>query len=238
MHISLYDDGRIFKNEFDDLSLLPNTYGVKSKLKLLLPLIKNHKSEQHLLDVGCGHGVFIEEMNKYAKMTVGIDYSYGMLRQAQINCDSGIFFSVADAYFLPFHNDSFDIVTAIDLFQILGSIDKAVAELYRVTKTNGKIFIATNNSFFVFRFFERIHRKFRTLAGDSYQEEYFSRTLKYNPFKLRDLLSKHGFYKVTIRGVFLFPGPFRFLTSIFEHFEGVANLFLFLAHSFVLIARK
>ena len=70
-----------------------------------------------------------------------------------------------DVYKLPFRDNGLDLVTVIDLFQILGSIKNAVGELHRMIMGNGTIFVATNNASFSRSFIEPPYRKLKDMFG-------------------------------------------------------------------------
>lgn len=88
-----------------------------------------------LLDVGCAEGLFIRFLSKDREYSVGVDISKPKLMRAKAygnNHDSS--FILTDASCLPFRDSSFDMVICIDVLRYLINLDKAISELFRVSK--------------------------------------------------------------------------------------------------------
>jgi len=97
------------------------------------------------LDVGCGGGHMAVALAARIRELVAIDVTPQMLVQTSMLAGerglSNTGTCLADAQDLPFHSESFDIVSCrIVLHHILGA-GKAVAEMGRVLKGSGKLFI-------------------------------------------------------------------------------------------------
>ncbi len=96
-----------------------------------------------LLDVGCGPGtVTIDLAGRVAPgEVVGIDASSAVVEIARkAAADAGalnVTFDVADAYELPFADDSFDVVHAHQVLQHLTDPVAALREMRRVTRPGG-----------------------------------------------------------------------------------------------------
>lgn len=89
------------------------------KIKEYLKLDKNDL----MLDVGCG-----PYFADFECEVIGIDPSVELLKQAEIPVVNGI------AEFLPFKDNSFDIVMSITALQNFEDIDAALKEIKRVGK--------------------------------------------------------------------------------------------------------
>ncbi|MCI4439089.1 class I SAM-dependent methyltransferase [archaeon] len=94
------------------------------------------------LDEGCGPGTNSATLVENVKFYVALDISFGMTREAkdeiktmQWKADS----VVADATFLPFKNEIFDLLVAIAIFHHLPKDDvkTALGEVRRVLKKSG-----------------------------------------------------------------------------------------------------
>src|SRR5260221_13298060 len=110
--------------------------------KLILRLIKQYapvKSTLSILDAGCGTGRLAELMSKLGTVT-GIDMSDEALKFAKRH---GLQVQKASVMKLPFKDNSFDIITSIDVLYHKAVTDdsKALKELYRVLKLHGIIII-------------------------------------------------------------------------------------------------
>lgn len=104
------------------------------------------KSNQKLLDVGCGGGFFLNQAEKFLDCT-GIDFSEQALIQAKKNCNSKLV--LGSASFLPFKDDFFDFVVCLGSLEHFIEMEKALSEMKRVLKKKGKINIYVPNSDFI-----------------------------------------------------------------------------------------
>jgi len=101
-----------------------------------------------VLDIGCGPGIGARYwLSKGAKRVMGVDISEEATRDArewnkEIN---GADFTVVDAQALPFSNDSFDVVIALDVIEHLKTPDKLLRECRRVIKEGGIFICSTPN---------------------------------------------------------------------------------------------
>lgn len=103
-----------------------------------------------LLDVGCGPGI---DVNALSKLTggsgevIGIDHDHDMLKNAAQFCESNqsnnkIEFIQGSANELPFKNHYFDGCRSERLFMHLKYPERALFEMYRVTKRGGIVVVA------------------------------------------------------------------------------------------------
>ncbi|MGI6007309.1 MAG: class I SAM-dependent methyltransferase [Ruminococcus sp.] len=113
-----------------------------------LPLLP-WRPAMRILDVGCGGGATIAEMLERSPESVidGIDYSEVSVRQSEeMNRKYlGTRCSVcqADAADLPFPENTYDLVTAMETVYFWPDADRAFAEILRVLKPSG-IFAVIN----------------------------------------------------------------------------------------------
>jgi 2-polyprenyl-3-methyl-5-hydroxy-6-metoxy-1,4-benzoquinol methylase len=89
-----------------------------------------------ILDVGCGEGIVTERMAKLtAARTVGVDLGDQRLRDHWGRREGpGLSFEAASAYDLPFEDDAFDCVCALEVLEHLERPRAALAELARVAR--------------------------------------------------------------------------------------------------------
>ncbi|RYG48337.1 class I SAM-dependent methyltransferase [bacterium] len=92
-----------------------------------------------LLDLGCGPGALLSEMNAEAIVS-GADFSSYALDFCR---ERGILrLTRADAEALPFRKESFDLVTALDIFEHVEDDDAAFVEAFRVLKPGGALVLS------------------------------------------------------------------------------------------------
>lgn len=113
----------------------------------------NIKSDDVILDVGCGGGINIKRMAQDAKKVYGIDYSIESVNLSKevneklIN-DGKVEIMKGNVKDLPFEDNTFDIVTAFETVYFWPDIEKCFGEVKRVLKPGGIFLIGmeTNGS--------------------------------------------------------------------------------------------
>ncbi|HEX8854610.1 MAG TPA: glycosyltransferase [Thermoleophilaceae bacterium] len=98
-----------------------------------------------ILDVGCGPGRALAPLALRHQMT-GCDVSAEMLEEARRRCPSHVELVRADARSLPFADESFDAVIALDLLTHLPDLRAGVRELARVARSGGPVIFDTSNA--------------------------------------------------------------------------------------------
>jgi 2-polyprenyl-6-hydroxyphenyl methylase/3-demethylubiquinone-9 3-methyltransferase len=115
----------------------------KAKLPWVLKEIQNldSNSRQEILDVGCGGGFLSNALAEKGFLVTGIDLSEESLKVAKAHDKTGsINYVPADAYHLPFPDQTFDVVTAMDFLEHVERPEDVVKECARVLRPGG-IFI-------------------------------------------------------------------------------------------------
>ena len=116
-----------------------------------------------VVEVGCGPGTLWEE--NLTRMPEGwgvvlTDLSPGMVEEARTNLEGaeGFSFQQADAMSLPFPDESFDAVLAMYMLYHVPDRSKALSEMHRVLKPDGKLYISTLGSMHMYELFELLDR--------------------------------------------------------------------------------
>lgn len=102
------------------------------------------KSKRHILDVGCGTGEFLSRLSDHADEFAlhGVDLCSEMLDIASSKFkDKDVNLRVGDVEKLPYEKEKFDIITCSHSFHHYPDQKKAVSEMYRALKPNGKLMI-------------------------------------------------------------------------------------------------
>ena len=107
-------------------------------------IIRTHKPNGKLLDVGCGAGWFLSYAEKHYD-TYGVDASEYAIEEAKAKTHNTKL-SVGDAQRLYYVYKSFDVVTCFDLLEHLSNPYLAIAEFHRVLKDNGVLVVRVPNT--------------------------------------------------------------------------------------------
>ena len=103
-------------------------------------LIKNLITGKHLniLDVGCGSGCLIKELDKRNKL-YGIDTSRIAVKLAIKKGLKNI--KQGSSENMPYPDSFFDIIISSDVLEHVDNEEKTIKEITRITKRNGKILV-------------------------------------------------------------------------------------------------
>lgn len=113
---------------------------------LLLELLAPSPGE-HILDVGCGTGIFTGDILATGVQVTGIDLSIPMLKRAVVRLGRDSFFALGgDMRALPFADNSFDRVFSMTAIEFLADARAGIAELHRVVRPGGCVVLTTLNS--------------------------------------------------------------------------------------------
>ena len=100
----------------------------------------------HILDIGCGGGLLTNFLASRGYQVTGIDLSASSLEIARQNAIGfKAEYLMAQAEFLPFPNESFDVVSAMDLLEHVENPKRVIEEASRVLKPGGLFFFHTFN---------------------------------------------------------------------------------------------
>lgn len=99
-----------------------------------------------VLDVGCGAGFLSNALASSDFEVTGVDISKSSLEVAQRHDVSGkAIYLEANAYNLPFENESFDVVCAMDILEHVEKPARLIKEASRVLRPGGLFFFHTFN---------------------------------------------------------------------------------------------
>jgi len=164
------------------------------------------KGEGRLLDVGCGHGVFLNLAKDQDWEVYGVELSRDACRFARNNVGLNIF--CGDLIEASFPNDHFDVVTLWNVLDHTTNPLEQLLEVKRILKDDGLLFIRVPN----FLFQERTRR----IAG-AFDRIFFGHTnlsrkisvshlYAFTPWSMAALLKSAGFSIFRVRNAPLVKG--------------------------------
>jgi ubiquinone/menaquinone biosynthesis C-methylase UbiE len=117
-------------------------YSEEQSRKYVKALVNVKVEGATVLDVGCGSGMFFEQVAGTAKMVVGVDLSRGLLLKAKKHATKNVFVLQADADHLPLRDCSFDAVFSFTVLQNMPQPSGTLIEIKRVTKAKCKVVLS------------------------------------------------------------------------------------------------
>ncbi len=192
------------KDEEKDYFSSDFTYGRKQIEKIFYKEIAKLPKGAKILDVGCGTGDDLKKLFDAGFNVAGVEPSENMLKYAQGKLPNGTIVR-GNALKLPFEDNFFDFVSAIEVFRYLNGQDNlsGFEEILRVLKPGG-IFFGTFinkyalNGFPVLNFLRKLN------------EYFFKKPLRFHsefetPGKIKSKLLSCGFSQVQAHGIMFAP---------------------------------
>lgn len=115
--------------------------------KTVLKILNRYRLQgEKYLDIGCGDGTFTNEISELirSKEVYGVDISQQAISLAQLKGVMAIKCDINHEK-LPFSNNYFDLVTAIEIIEHTFNADNLLSEAYRVTKRGGYFLVTSPN---------------------------------------------------------------------------------------------
>lgn len=152
-------------------------------------------SSMNILDIGCATGRLLCSLaHTGAQNLAGTDIASKIVEQAGVNLKkAGIKadLRVSDAEDeLPWESDIFDLVTMTGVFHHFFNPSRALSEVYRVLKREGKLIIIEPLFFVPLRQIINLYLRFFSHEGDC---------RFYSPVKVNELTRSSGFTKCSFR---------------------------------------
>jgi ubiquinone/menaquinone biosynthesis C-methylase UbiE len=120
-------------------------YEFKYYTRILHCLFRTHaKGAGCVLDDGCGKGEWLDYL-KEGTLAVGIDIEPTNIDEARALFAKTHQFLVADARYLPFRGNSFDLILCRDVLEHVTDKARALTELARTLQEGGTVLISTTN---------------------------------------------------------------------------------------------
>ena len=140
-----------------------------------------------MLDIGCGGGATLQRLLKRSKnaMVYGIDISEESVAKAkQVNADvldKQVFVTLGSAEKLPYENEKFDLVTAVETVYFWPNLPGCLQEVRRVLKPGGRFAIMVE-----------------VVDNDSKWTDVVEGMTAYSPEELKKMLDDAGFVNTEI----------------------------------------
>jgi ubiquinone/menaquinone biosynthesis C-methylase UbiE len=139
-----------------------------------------------VLDLAAGGGEYAQQFALLGHSVTALDYDSDALREANTPGVPQIKLVAGDAHYLPFPDASFDLIVCNSALEHFADDERALAEMARVLRENGRLIITTDT------FPAQVSRWLRCVPSKWRRAE-----VKAHPAVLRDALqayhrSKHG----------------------------------------------
>lgn len=183
-------------------------------------------------DLGCGAGTYTRMLAGQGLQVVGADYSWPTLAKAASR-GGAIAWVQADVTRLPFVSGALDGALCFGVMQALSSSEPALAEIARVVRPGGQLWVDALNRWCLPHLAAMLWRRLR---GRAYHLRYES------PWRLRRAAQAFGLQQVRILWLPILPGRLQRWQPLVESRAAVAVLRIvpllgaLLSHSFVLVA--
>ncbi|MBU0612707.1 class I SAM-dependent methyltransferase [Patescibacteria group bacterium] len=109
-----------------------------------IEIVEKYGRDKDILEIGCGTGIILNEVNKFAREANGIDLSPGMLERAK---EKGLKVQVANAKSIPFDDNIFDVVYSFKVLAHIPEIKDVIRETARVVKNDGTLVLEFYNPY-------------------------------------------------------------------------------------------
>ncbi len=187
------------------------------KFEVIVSIIRKLNPE-NILDVGCGGGLFIKELQRYGHKIIGTDISYNLLSKIKEN---KILLS-AKISSLPFKDKTFSGILCTEVLEHILDINKSLQELKRVLKPDGYLIITVPNlhcydglegaTGIITRSIKIINCIRKTMGlSEIYQFGYNTHLHKHPPWEWRKIFEKEGWKIECSFPIFVSP----YIPSIF-----------------------
>lgn len=208
----------------------------KIKAKKILTTIKDflNKKNQKLtgaicLDIGGSAGFCAKSLSPFVKKIYVIDIDENALKYGKINNKTpNIIYKVGDAMFLPFANNSIDIIICNQVYEHVPDSHQLFKEIYRVLKPKGMCYFGAGNRFVLVEqhynlpFLSWFPKKVSNIYIRLFRKEkfYYENLLSF--FGLKRLLKNFNIYDYTINVI---KNPVQFsATDLVKKNSFISNL--------------
>ncbi len=168
-------------------------------------LLEHLRTGGRVLDLGCGSGVFTQEMARVGVQAVGVEIADAAVERARAQHPELLFGLVPIEGPLPFEDGSFELVWASEVIEHVADTARWLSEVRRVLAAAGKLLITTPS-----------HGRMRVAVGgiERFSEPLGDHLHLYTRASLGKLLAEFGFAPVNVRAAGGPPGLRRMLLAV------------------------
>ena len=189
----------------------------------------------HWVDIGCGAGTYTRRLHAEGHRVLGLDYSAPSLFKARARSPRDIPWLAADIQRLPLADASADGILCFGVMQALSAPAQALAEMRRVLKPGGELWVDALNARCLPT---AIRERRRQRSGRPPHLRYDA------PAAFRGEAIAAGLEPLALYWLPLVPGRLAALQGMLENrparavLQGLPPLGALLSHSFILRARR
>jgi 2-polyprenyl-6-hydroxyphenyl methylase/3-demethylubiquinone-9 3-methyltransferase len=161
--------------------------------------IQNVYAQAKVLDIGCGAGLLTNELARQGMDVTGFDASAESLEVARrYDATARVQYQLGDANQLPYAQESFDVVCAMDFLEHVEDPAQIVAEAARVLRPGGLFFFHTFSRNFIAWLIgiKGVEWFVKNTPPNLHSYRYFIK-----PAELTAMCERNGFQVKTIRGL-------------------------------------
>jgi ubiquinone/menaquinone biosynthesis C-methylase UbiE len=195
--------------EYERMYRFEDTYWwFVARRRLIVSLLETYSpadGSQKVLDIGCGTGAMLDMLQPFGTV-VGADFAPQALSFCRARGDYPL--ARADVRRLPFADNSFDAVTAMDVIEHIDDDKAASAEIFRVLRPGGRLFVTVPAYAFLW----------------SEHDEALHHYRRYTAPHLKDVFQRVGFHvdhlSYTVSSLFPPIAAYRFLSALLPKKRG------------------
>jgi SAM-dependent methyltransferase len=182
--------------------------GLEARLRNFLRTWRPRATDSIWLDAGCGAGTYARAMVSTGQDVIGLDYSLPSLLKARDRSASGsIVWLAADVTKLPLASASCDGAICFGVLQALSNPERAIRELARVVRPNGRVLVDALNANCLPDIMKRMFEESR---GRALRVRFDS------PKRLMQAFRQTGFRRVHLTWVPILPAGFGAIQDFLE----------------------
>lgn len=195
------------------------------------------KQGENFLDIGCGAGTLLYEAKKYYSNVYGLDIAISKALRNQ-NGQFKLLEVDVDKTGLPFEENFFDTISALDVIEHVFDPTFLLEETYRVLKKGGQVIYTTPNVRALRYLFALVFKgKFtgtsnEKIGYDGGHLHYFT------PGDMKEMFNRMGFKEVRTSGLMTPDGRFATLKRLLRKGLNISFIKEFLSPGIVIKARK